>query len=86
MLAKNTSIILGDHFDTFLKAEVASGRYASVSEVIRSALRLLEDRQQYIDSMNQALRLGEESGEPRKVAKDDFKLRMKEKISNNDFQ
>ena len=41
-MSKNTSISLGNHFEEFVNDEVKSGRYSSVSEVIRSALRLLE--------------------------------------------
>jgi len=32
-MSKNTSITLGDHFDTFVTEQLASGRYASTSEV-----------------------------------------------------
>jgi len=34
-MAKNTSIILNDHFDAFVSESVENGRYGSVSEVIR---------------------------------------------------
>lgn len=41
-MGKNTSISLGSHFEDFINEEINSGRYSSVSEVIRAALRLLE--------------------------------------------
>jgi antitoxin ParD1/3/4 len=40
----NTSLTLGPHWEKFVKREVASGRYASASEVIRDALREMEER------------------------------------------
>jgi antitoxin ParD1/3/4 len=44
---KNTSVSLGTHFDEFLKNQIDSGRYKNASEVIRAALRLLEDEERY---------------------------------------
>lgn len=40
----STSLTLGDHWEAFIKREVASGRFGSASEVLRAALRELEDR------------------------------------------
>ena len=37
------NIYLGDHFDAFVREQVATGRYANASEVVREALRLYED-------------------------------------------
>ncbi len=39
-----TSISLGEHWEVFIKNEIATGRYGSTSEVIRDALRGLEER------------------------------------------
>lgn len=79
-MSKNTSIILGDHFDNFIKSEIKSGRYASASEVVRSGLRLLEVEKQKIKSINNALSKGEKSGEPIVFNNEKFKLRMKKKF------
>lgn len=61
-MAKNTSITLGDHFDTFISSQLGSGRYGSASEVVRAGLRLLEDSESKLQTLRQMLILGEESG------------------------
>ncbi|THD68865.1 type II toxin-antitoxin system ParD family antitoxin [Robertkochia marina] len=61
-MGKNTSISLGDHFEAFIKEEIKSGRYSSASEVIRSALRLLEREEKKESELIKALEIGEESG------------------------
>jgi antitoxin ParD1/3/4 len=61
-MGKNTSFSLGDHFTAFVEAEVANGRYASASEVVRAGLRLLEEREAQLAHLRNALREGEESG------------------------
>ena len=61
-MAKNTSITLGEHFDGFITSQIQSGRYGSVSEVIRSALRLLEIQETKMNTLRQLLVEGEESG------------------------
>lgn len=38
MTAKNTSVSLGEHFSSFIEAQVAEGRYNSASDVVRAAL------------------------------------------------
>ncbi|HYH38089.1 MAG TPA: type II toxin-antitoxin system ParD family antitoxin [Azospirillum sp.] len=39
------NINLTDHFDQFIEAGVAAGRYQNASEVVRAALRLLEQQE-----------------------------------------
>ena len=80
-MAKNTSIILGDHFDEFIKSEIKAGRYASASEIIRSGLRLLEEEKLKIESINEALITGEESGKARSFDNEEFKFRMRKTLS-----
>ncbi|MCA8929119.1 MAG: type II toxin-antitoxin system ParD family antitoxin [Alphaproteobacteria bacterium] len=59
---KNTSVALGEHFENFIAGQVASGRYRSASEVMRDALRLLEERNRHRDAVVAALIEGEQSG------------------------
>ena len=61
-MAKNTSISLGDHFESFIAHQLASGRYGSASEVVRAGLRLLEDTESRRDALRKALIDGEDSG------------------------
>jgi len=60
-MGKNTSISLGDHFESFIQNEVAAGRYSSASEVVRTALRLLEVEESKIKALRLALEEGENS-------------------------
>lgn len=62
LMAKNTSFILGDHFDAFVAGQVEAGRYANATDVIRSGLRLLEERETKLEALRSALIEGEESG------------------------
>jgi antitoxin ParD1/3/4 len=61
-MAKNTSILLGDYFDNFINQQIQSGRYASVSEVVRAALRLFEQEESKKSELIEELKKGENSG------------------------
>lgn len=61
-MARNTSILLGEHFEDFISSKISSGKYNSASEVIRTALRLLEAEELKAKILNKALLQGEKSG------------------------
>jgi len=61
-MGKNTSVSLGNHFDEFIAQRVAEGRFGSASEVIRAALRILEEEETKYAAIRAALEAGEKSG------------------------
>ena len=61
-MGKNTSISLGDHFERFVASQIETGRYGNRSEVVRSALRSMEEQERHAEALRQALIEGEESG------------------------
>ncbi|RCK53585.1 hypothetical protein TH25_03430 [Thalassospira profundimaris] len=61
-MSKTTSISLGDHFTGFVEAQVASGRFGSVSEVVRAGLRVLEEREAKFQALQMAITEGVNSG------------------------
>lgn len=66
-MPKNTSFVLGDHFEGFIVEEVASGRYGNASDVMRAALRLLEHEEKKLDVLRAAIDAGDASPESKDV-------------------
>jgi antitoxin ParD1/3/4 len=60
-MARNTSIVLGDYFENFINEQITSGKYSSVSEVVRTALRVFEEEENKTKSLIHELKIGEKS-------------------------
>ncbi len=64
-----SSYAIGEHFERFIRQQVEGGRYASASEVVRDALRLLEQQEQErivaIEALRAEVRKGLASGRGR---------------------
>ncbi|MEM1152641.1 MAG: type II toxin-antitoxin system ParD family antitoxin [Pseudomonadota bacterium] len=58
-MAKNTSVTLGDHFESFVDERVQSGRFSSASDAVRAGLRLLEQEEAKLDLLRETLAKGE---------------------------
>ena len=61
-MGKNTSVSLGEHYETFIGAGVANGRYQNASEMIRAGLRLLEEEEHRFMLLSNAIQKGLDSG------------------------
>lgn len=59
---KNTSISLGNYFDQFVQSSIQEGRFKNVSEVIRAGLRLLEEEENKVIALKNAIQTGIDSG------------------------
>jgi antitoxin ParD1/3/4 len=64
-MARNTSILIGDYFENFINEQIASGKYSSVSEVVRAALRFFEQEENKTKSLVNELKIGEKSNKIR---------------------
>ncbi|HBK07693.1 MAG TPA: type II toxin-antitoxin system ParD family antitoxin [Acetobacteraceae bacterium] len=53
-----SSYTLGSHFEAFVQAQLASGRYNNASEVLRDALRLMEERERRLAALDAVIAHG----------------------------
>ena len=61
-MSRNTSISLGSYFDSFIQSRISSGRFKNASEVVRAGLRLLEEEENRIIVLKEAIKEGLDSG------------------------
>jgi antitoxin ParD1/3/4 len=80
-MGKNTSISLSDHNLDFVHQQMESGRFGSTSEVIRDALRLMEERELKLATLKRELQKGLDSGPSRPFDWDGF---MERKFRSDD--
>ncbi|KXV21107.1 antitoxin [Acetobacter malorum] len=79
-MSGNTSVSLGSHFLSFVDEQVQSGRYSSTSETVRAGLRLLEEHETKVKSLQAALLEGERSGPAKPFDFDAFKARKRKSL------
>lgn len=85
VMAKNTSILLGDYFDRFISSQVISGRYSSASEVVRAALRMFEKEEIKKKELSKELIVGEKSGLNKDFDKSEFMKNLHSKYLKNEL-
>jgi antitoxin ParD1/3/4 len=76
-----SSYVLGNHFESFVRQQLDSGRYQSASEVIREGLRLLEEQAAYkqakLDALRADIQAGIDSGPGRPLSEGAAKLKSR---------
>ncbi len=76
------NISLSAHFERFVAEAVASGRFKSSSEVVREALRLLEEREMRLAALRREIQKGRLSGDPVPYDSDEIKRRCRSSPSS----
>jgi antitoxin ParD1/3/4 len=78
-MARTQTVTLGEHWNDFVTSLVESGRYTSISEVLRDSLRLLEEKEaaSRLEALRQALIDGENSGPAGPLDMDAIKRRAR---------
>ena len=61
-MGRNTSISLGNHFESFIENSISAGRFSNASEVVRAGLRLLEEQENRVAALKAAINEGVASG------------------------
>ncbi len=84
MVQRNTSVVLGEHFDAFVRELLKSGRYANASEVMRSGLRLLEEHETKVRALRDALADGERTGDAGELDFDAIRRAARSRVSSGD--
>lgn len=78
-MPRNTSVTLGDHFDSFVVEKIKQGRFQSVSEVVRAGLRKLEEDEIKLQTLRLKLQAGEDSPVVEDFDGEDFITEMHKK-------
>ena len=81
------NISLTPELEELVRSKVKSGRYLSGSEVMREALRLLEERDKLQeirrDTLREEIRKGRDSGTSEPLDRAAIKAKAKKKLSKN---
>jgi antitoxin ParD1/3/4 len=80
---RTQTVSLGEHWNSLIESLIKSGRYVSVSEIMRDSLRLLEEREanSKLQFLRTALIEGEESGDAGELHMESIRLEAKKEAS-----
>ena len=78
-MAHNTSVALGNYFEQFVRSRISEGRYKNASEVIRAGLRLLEEHENKVKVLRDAIQEGLDSGIAEEFEPNSFLKELKDR-------
>ncbi|NLS16943.1 type II toxin-antitoxin system ParD family antitoxin [Rhizobium sp. P40RR-XXII] len=79
-MTKHVSVEIDEQMDVFIGQQISHGQYGSPSEVIAAALKLLR-HQAELEAIADAIKEGEESGEPQDFDGAEFLKEMHRKYA-----
>lgn len=83
-----SSYTIGEHYEALVKKLVESGRYSSASEIIRDALRLLEDaeilRAIRTEELRKLIQEGLDSGDAGPLDMEEIKAEGRRRLAAKD--
>lgn len=56
------NVSIGERWESYIEELLATGRYASASEIMREGLRLVEEREQKLDALRETINASIERG------------------------
>lgn len=71
------TVALGPHYENFIQSSITSGRYNNASEVVRAALRRLEDDEARLAALRSAIDDGDSSPDVEDFNRDIFLAELK---------
>lgn len=77
-MARTVTVALGPHYEAFIQANIAGGRYNNASEVIRAALRKLEEDEARLAALRSAIDEGDASPDVVEFDRDAFLEELRE--------
>ena len=83
-MARTVTVALGPHYEEFIQSNIAGGRYNNASEVVRAALRKLEEDEVRLASLCSAIDEGDASPDVVGFDREDFLEELKAEWQNND--
>lgn len=76
-MPRTMTVVVGPHYENFIQSTISSGRYNNASEVMRAALRRLEDEETRLQALRAAIDEGDSSADVENFDSDAFLAELK---------